>query len=1388
MFALVGVYLILTKTFVARAIVMGQLASATGAEASCTSASLSLTGEAEIRGLVLRAPGVPGPAGEFLTIDRVHASADPWSLLTGTPRILSVDLEHPHVRISQSLKDGGVNVASLRSTARASGGTSRGPSSPSSLPRIALTDGVIELGEHDVTDAPDGYRGLKELAVAGLVEERAGATGESVISFREVDASGNATGLLDIQGTVSSKAIALTVGDLDLSKVAPASLPTPFREGVSRLSMIGKVTGTEFRYGFDGVFSAGANLVDIGLTLPVDAQPAEDEDGNHRPMEPDFENRRLRVQGVSGRVTLDRGIWSGTLAGKAEEMPCDLAFEWKGAGADSPFGITLKIKPFELEKKPALIKFAPPVAQLRFSQFGDPTGLISGEIRITRDAPGPNGPSEVHTAGEIDITGGSAAFHKFPYRFNELRGRVTFDAKGITIVGLDGKAPSGAVIHAEGTLVPPNNPVANILVRVKGLPTDETLSAAMRTRGRILDELFSKENHQRLLAAGLIREPGSPGSAPEFALGGTASVDVEVTRFPLADGEGDWHDTVTVHFPRVGILPDDFPFPLIGTDITLVKKDYDAVISGGQYTGLQGGTAEITAQADLLRVDDPAAEFIPEVSVQTTALPLDELLVQALPPGREALGDGRTIPGIVRSLGLRGKLTGSVKVGMSPQGETLYDVRLAMRGIEAAPKFDGPEGAMLGDVTGTLAVTERHLETKFRADVLKTHASDSTFPITPAGSMELETRFDFTRPDTPSKLKVVFSGTRLDLSAPLEGIVRRVSEEGATAIAEGRADHSPAGVSDLRVELAREGGGPISMTASATAATADFQLLGTRVGVTESIGRAMLVREGDAPTRYEFDGFDAAIFTVSANERTSVGRWRLEGPIIPDAKADRPLEIHAIGARFESPLLLAVCDKASPRSAALLREFQAAGSFDIDLVSAPDGPSGVLRPTSAAVTVSGGRANFTSATGSVEFAGDAAELKDLRLNADGWSVGLRGRVVSNPDGSTLRDIRLDLDADSLRPELRGCLPQGLRESLTDLKAEVKGAISIKDAPLEWSTSAQGLDTITTTNSIRIAGAEADVGAEVKEFAGTIGVNFNRVGEAPPRYDLTINAETAHVSGLRVTEGLATIRTSDAPDAPNGVTLAEFGGRSHGGRVSGNATLGAKDQAQRRRFEANLQLADLRFASVLTDFRELSGEQPPKDEDPTAARGMLDANVTLSGYSGDISTRRGRGTVTIGGGPVLKMPLVVALVRVSNLQLPIGESVNYGAVEFFLEGQTVNVEQFALESPSVGLYGFGTATWPDMALDMRFRSRSRARVPIISDAIEALRGAIVQGVITGTAAKPEVSVSTFAGTTKFIGRLLGRDPTEQERRLEQIEKTRNDARLRERDRDAQIESR
>lgn len=1381
-------YVALTRSFIARAIVMSQLASATGAEASCDSVTLSLAGHAEIRGLVLRAPGVPGTAGRFVEIKKVRADAEVWSIVRGAPKVISVELDAPRVRISQSLADGAVNLAALRSSGGGGAGSSGVKGAPTTLPRITIASGVIELGEHGVKESADGYRALKQIDVAGLVEQSSGTAGESTIAFRQVDGAGNATGLLDVRGKVSPLGISLTVGDLDFSKVDPASLPTPFREGVSRLSLRGKVTGTEFNYGFDGQFSASANLADVGLTLPVEARPAEDESGRALPMEAGFEDRRLRVQGIGGRVTLAGGVWSGTLTGNAEELPCDLSFEWKGVGADSPFSIRLAIKPFEMSRKPDLLRFAPPVAQLRFAQFGDPTGLMSGEISLSRAGATATGPAALTTSGYIDIVNGSAAFHRFPYRFNGLKGRVTFDDEKIVIVDLNGAAPNGATIHAEGELIPPTNPVAEIRVTVKGLATDAALSEAMRTRGRIMEELFSRRKYEELLSAGLVRRPGGAGDAPEFEPGGVADLTVVVTRKPLADGEGDWHDTVTVHFPRVGVLPDAFPYPMIGTDVTLVKEDFNATISGGSYTGLAGGRAEISATADLERVDDPNAEFVPEVTVRAAGLPIDELLTRAIPPGREALGDGRTIPAVVRSFGLSGTLGGDIKVGMSAAGETLYDVRLAMRDIDAQPDFGGTDGAMLGDVTGTLVVDQLHLETKFRADVLKTSSREGVFPRTPAGGMELAARFDFTRPDAQSKLDIIFDATRLDLTSPLEGFVRLVSPEAAAEIASARADHAPEGTSDLHVQVRREGGGPVTLHAGAAGAEARFGLLGARVGVASMLGRASLVRENGGPARYEFDGFEGELSTVAEGVASPAGRWKLEGPLSLEGTSAGELIIGAEHARFESPLLLAVCDSASPRTSALIRGFAPVGEFDADISVNGKAAKGKLRPRTLAATVSGGRADFRSATGEIAFADDAAELNALKLESDGWGVGLSGRVESGADGSTVRDLTLDLRADSLKPDLRACLPEALRATLADLKAEVEGPIEISGAELKWTTRADGVDSISTRQRVNLQKAKADVGAELTEFDGGFDVTFSKDGAGAAIFDIGATARGAHVAGLRITDGRARIMSGESSGRPGALLVTDLTAHAHGGRVSGGASLGAPDAAQRRRFEAEFQLADLRFASVIDDYRALAGDAPAPADQADGARGLLDANFTLSGNAGDISSRRGRGTITVGGGTVLSMPLLVALVRVSNLQLPIGERMNYAAVDFFVEGATVNVEQFAVESASVGLYGFGTATWPDLALDMRFRSRSRAQIPIVSPLLERVRGEAVTGVIQGTAAKPDVSVTTLVGTKRFIGRLLGRDPTEQEKKLEQIEKMREDADMRERDRDAPLESR
>jgi hypothetical protein len=143
-------------------------------------------------------------------------------------------------------------------------------------------------------------------------------------------------------------------------------------------------------------------------------------------------------------------------------------------------------------------------------------------------------------------------------------------------------------------------------------------------------------------------------------------------------------------------------------------------------------------------------------------------------------------------------------------------------------------------------------------------------------------------------------------------------------------------------------------------------------------------------------------------------------------------------------------------------------------------------------------------------------------------------------------------------------------------------------------------------------------------------------------------------------------------------------------------------------------------------------------------------------------------VTVGDGSIIDIPLILRVLRVSNLQLPLSEKINAAMAEFYVEGDILNIEQFSVESKSVGIYGFGTALWPSMEIDLRYRSRSRARIPLVSTVFEGIRGEIVTGMIRGSISDPDVRLVPLEGASKLLGRLLGRDPTEQQKRLEQIE--------------------
>ena len=86
---------------------------------------------------------------------------------------------------------------------------------------------------------------------------------------------------------------------------------------------------------------------------------------------------------------------------------------------------------------------------------------------------------------------------------------------------------------------------------------------------------------------------------------------------------------------------------------------------------------------------------------------------------------------------------------------------------------------------------------------------------------------------------------------------------------------------------------------------------------------------------------------------------------------------------------------------------------------------------------------------------------------------------------------------------------------------------------------------------------------------------------------------------------------------------------------------------------------------------------------------MDATLALGGIIGKPESRRGRGAAVIGGGSVLDMPLLTALVKFSNLQLPMNERLNLAHGAFYVEGPVVAFEELSISSNSVKLYGYGT---------------------------------------------------------------------------------------------------
>ena len=1402
--ALLLIVLWFGRGVLAEAILERVIASNLNAKAEIGDVSISAGGTVVVNRFSLQARGIDGVGAEVFSVERLTVKVSPGSMFRGLAMIREIALFKPVLRISQSVDDASVNVGGLIVGRERSGGKAL----PETLPRIVVENGLIELGEH----SKGTYAALKRVQVEGLVEQSESESGESVIRFGQVDPSVvgvGTTGLLDISGRYSRDGLSLQMADLSLADLGSESLPTPIRDAVGRLGMEGRIENTVFRYGFKGEFDAAFELAGVSLSLPLKPHAMESTDGTLVPMSAEEAGRSLRMSGVSGKVVFTQRGWTGTLRGFAEELPYEVTVDWRGGSLESPFDITLITKGFDLKEVPRVLKYAPGVAQLRFQQFGNPTATMDADVRISRGEPINGAVAEVTSSGRILLTNASAAFHKFPYRFYNMKGEITFDSAGLRIVHVEGDTPSGATVVATGTLMPLKNPTVVVDVVVQKMNLSPELRTAMRRRGKILEEMFSERQYERLLGLGLVRRPGSPGTAPEFEPGAVAEVTVKVIRNPMADGNGDWHDHVTVAFERASILPDAFPFPLLGEGFVMQKDDHLAVVTGGTFRGLTGGTAQIAARVDLERLELPGAEFVPDLEVSAKDVPVSPLLLAALPESKGATGDERTLGMMLGELNVSGVADAEVRLSMPENGEPVYDIDVALAGLTANPAKRGPEPERLriSDIRGKVNVTRNAVSVALTADAQV--VGDPSVPggVAPAGTLAMKLTTPI-RGEVREPLVLHVDADNLLLQAPVEDVVAVFAPSSASVLDGLRSEHRPRALVDggFDLVLPAEGAGELVVVARPQG-LGTLTVAGQASDFTNAAGA--IAARFDARTGadgngswVDFESFKVDIGGPQGGAVGSVvadGRWWLEGPADPMLAhgAGRPLSAVITNGRFEHPLVRAIAGAAAGSGSfgKTLSEYDPAGTFSAEIrsddrpaanagtdvaVAGVAGGGGVVgppvvtvSPTTLALTSNGVRVNFSNVSGSFVVERGGGRLRAISAIADGWSGFLDGGWRSQPDGSIALSTRASLASTGLPAGLRALLPPALTGVLASLSIDVTGPLAIENSQIGWTFDGAGTTRgVSFEGPVVFDGLSADIGAEVTQAMGRADVLYNAAAEQPPTFDVRIGGDSARVAGIAATDYKARITSGATGDILVPVLTAAV----HGGKVSADAlvraaTTGPLGVVGPRGFEATVTASGIRFASLLTDLSASgpadtgAGAEAEVDE----GRGHLDANFTLKGRIEDPESRRGRGTITIGGGKVLSIPLVVPLVRVANFQFPSSEGLNFAMVEFFIEGGVISVEQVAIESESVGLYGYGTALWPSQELDLRFRSRSRSRIPVVSDVLEKLRGEIVTAVVRGTLKAPSVSVSTFAGTSRFLGRVLGQDPSEQQQRLEQIER-------------------
>lgn len=1376
------VFVLVSQTGVLRVVMLPRLEQLLDCRVNAGRVTLTATGAVVVRDLSLEVRDIPGQGGRFLEAPRLRLVLDWRRLLRGQVVAQRLELRRPVIRLSQG-QDMSINIAGVRRTSTAA--------APTSLPAIEVYDGRLELGEHGPGAA---YHELAVLRVGGWMRPMADNPDALIVRLRELHGRGSWGSrpgekpggmLLEGRADFSAGTAELHLLNVDLAAWSQRPAPSSVNEVWRQMAMRGAIRQTVLRYERDRELTASFELEDVDLNIPVPVEEQAAAPAGDRLTS----TRWLGMRGVSGTVSFDSTGLTADLNGNLGDLPAGVYLRTRGLSLDAELECRIGSRGFRIAERPQLLPYAPKIVRKLFQRFSAPTAEMDGVVVITRGPPTEEGPAALSVSGTLELRHGRAEYEKFPYPVTDLSGFVTFNAQRVEIVRISGVGPTGARLEASGVVEPPTDgSEVAIDIRVTDMPLDGYFRDAMPYGKRgVYTTLFNEEAYERLREAGLVRAPGDEPAlrarleeasrrlreaerrggtdaiaarerevaaaeralaAPEFAVGGVANLDIKVRRALGPDAP--YLTRIDVRAERAGILTPLFPYPAWAKGVVIHIGEQDAEIPEMQVRGLSG--AEGTLRGRIEFASGGGRGSAPYLSIAGSKMPVDGYLLHALPDdGGDADPERFSTRRLLTELGLEGAVSGGAEIFPQPaspgderpvtERSTAFRVDVNIDGLSARP---GQGRVELRDMVGGLRATPDEV----RMDRLTARLGDGDASL----------RFVVTRPEPGaplSRIEAVTELTGLELSLPLEDLISPVSREGGAAYAEFRASTSIRGRVDATVMLGN-GDGADQFTARVTnLAGVGFNAMGADVAITDASG-ALVVR-GDS---LGFEAFECGV----VSDGVGPSRVRLDGDLALSQTGSSVLGVVIENGRLESGLMRAIVDRATRGVGVWMAENGIGGGFGatvrLERASGRMVTTGRFEPRTVSLVRQGVRVDLAEASGGVTFGPEGGVIDGLRGGTEEWALTADGTWTAG-DGVVV-DTVLGFESLGLSEDLRALLPAEVGATMRAIELSVDGSVSMPQGRL-WIATAPGAATRAVFDgALAFSGVSLDPGLPVRDARGSVVVRAVGGGYADEEalVELIVGVNSMDVAGVRMTDARGSVVSGRLPQT---LTIEDFRARVHGGMVTVHGLIGPLGSSGVRGYEIDAEIGGVAFGPLLDDASRGDGREvltPRGWADETGEdrrgryRGHLDGSVTLRGRLGDTESRRGRGILRVQGEPgrsaeVLRLPGVLPLLRLSNLQVPLGDRLDFAFTEFHLEGRRVVFDELSVRSRSLSIEGDGWMLLPEAEVALRFNTRSLSRLPILTDLFEGMRNELVTTVVSGSVYDPHLRFEQLSETRGLL---------------------------------------